>query len=403
MWKKPIVVLFIAVLIPMGFGNVSTAAIKSGSTCNVLGKKVVIGSKIYTCVKSGKKLLWNKSFSPPVKATSTLKPSPSPKPSVEPTPTNSPTSVPTPKPSATLPIPEIITISQLPLNFKFIKYWAWTKTWEEIKSNPENITPIEVLVGPNSKACHREVTLKAIRLLQKVYADSKLPKKLWLLYADMDVDRAWMESKTLTLLPSNRIQYNKNKQMDAIETVNPNGEGVVWAQNSCNARSAENFSSEVLHGYTHTIQDLQYSEFPNSYGRWGEVPRWLIEGAASWSQVFYNDNEDLKKFEKSGDWGQLQPYDQKFYNDYLVIPTYNNNIWEYTDKWPSMRAYDLGSYICDMLIALRGPASIIELNKDYLSTGSFEKSFENIYGMTWAKAQPYFSEAAFSLIKWLNT
>ena len=396
--------LFFAISIPIS----SYAAVKAGSVCTQQGKKVTSVGKIYTCIKSGKKLVWNSGEI--IKKTAVIKPTQTPTPSFKPIPEESvsPSSAPSSSPSSSpLPtqtsttIPAIKTIFDLPTNYKFIKYWAFTKASEEIMSNAENSTPIEVLIGPNSKACYQETTLSALRMLQKVYGKSNIPKKLWLLYADMNVDRNWIENKTLTLLPPNRIQYNKNKQMDNIETSNPSGEGVLWVQNSCAAINGIKISSDVLHGYTHTIQDLQYSEYPNGYGRWGEVPRWLIEGGASWSQIFYESNSNLKKYENSGDWGVLSKYDKNFFNDYLVIPAYSNNLWQYTDQWPEMRAYDLGAYICDMLIALKGPSSIIELNKDYLVTGSFETSFRNIFGLPWAEAQPFFSSAAFSLIKWL--
>lgn len=375
-------------------------ATKGGSSCSKLGSTSIYGGKKFTCIKSGKKLVWNKGEV--VKKSVATKPTPTPTTSPTPTPEAPITPSPTPVSTQTSKsIPSIINIYDLPTNYRFIKYWAFMKATEEVKSKVENSTPIEVLIGPNSKACYQETTLSAIRMLQKVYGNSNLPKKLWLLYADMSIDRNWIENKTLTLLPTNRIQYNQSKQMDAIETVNSNGEGVVWVQNSCSATSGLKISSEVLHGYTHTIQDLQYSEFPNGYGRWGEVPRWLIEGGASWSQIFYESNSNIMRYENSGDWGALSNYDKNFFNDYLLIHAYSNNLWQYTDQWPEMRAYDLGAYVCDMLIALKGPSSIIELNKDYLTTGSFETSFRNIFGMPWVEAQPYFSSAAFSLIKWL--
>jgi hypothetical protein len=38
----------------------SAQKITPGSTCKVLNQKVVYQNKTYTCIKSGKKLLWNK-------------------------------------------------------------------------------------------------------------------------------------------------------------------------------------------------------------------------------------------------------------------------------------------------------------------------------------------------------
>ena len=38
----------------------ATAAVKSGSVCSKLGATSTIAGKKYTCIKSGKKLVWNK-------------------------------------------------------------------------------------------------------------------------------------------------------------------------------------------------------------------------------------------------------------------------------------------------------------------------------------------------------
>lgn len=407
--RSRLALMLIIIVGTAGIPKAFAVSPKVGSSCQKLNQVQIVKNMKFTCVKTGKKYIWKSTI---LKSPSVPKPSPSVviSPSASPTPTPTSSSVlsestipkPTPTQSPTeVPIdpPIIYTFAELPDKFKSIKYWAWKKTWAQIDSKPVLDSPIEIVVGPNSKSCHVNETLDGIRLFQRVYGGNKLPKKLWILYADMAIDRNWIESKTLTLLPKNRIQYDKNGQMFAIETVNLDGEGVLWAENSCITASPSEFTSQMLHGYTHTIQDLQYSEIPSNYGRWGEVPRWLIEGGASWSQVFYNDNKSLKKYERSGDWGILSTYDLKFFQDFLVIPEYSNNLWAYTDKWPSMRAYDVGVFVCEMLIALQGPDSIIKLNKDYLQTGSFEKSFNNIYGMTWAQAQPYISLAAYKLIQ----
>ena len=51
----------VALLIPMVLvASNSYAAVKAGSACSKVGSKSVSGGKSYTCVKSGKKLVWNK-------------------------------------------------------------------------------------------------------------------------------------------------------------------------------------------------------------------------------------------------------------------------------------------------------------------------------------------------------
>ena len=61
----------------MPFAAVSAEKPKPGSSCKVLNKKVSYQNKTFTCVKNGKKLVWNKGVIV-VKATPTPTPTPTP-------------------------------------------------------------------------------------------------------------------------------------------------------------------------------------------------------------------------------------------------------------------------------------------------------------------------------------
>lgn len=78
------------------------AAVKAGDTCKKAGTTATANGKKYTCIKSGKKLVWNKGVA-------VIKPVPSPTPS--PTPTPSPSPTPTPSSTST-PIPEQMTLEE---------------------------------------------------------------------------------------------------------------------------------------------------------------------------------------------------------------------------------------------------------------------------------------------------
>ena len=70
----------VALLIPMFLvASNSYAAVKAGSSCSKVGSKSVSGGKSYTCVKSGKKFVWDKGVLVPV-----AKPAPSASPSAAP-------------------------------------------------------------------------------------------------------------------------------------------------------------------------------------------------------------------------------------------------------------------------------------------------------------------------------
>jgi len=85
----------------------ASAAVKAGATCTKAGTISTVKGIKYTCVKSGKKLVWNKGVKVVVAATPTPTPTvtatPTPMPSPTPTvtPTATPTTTPTPTPTKT--------------------------------------------------------------------------------------------------------------------------------------------------------------------------------------------------------------------------------------------------------------------------------------------------------------
>jgi M6 family metalloprotease-like protein len=79
--------------------QLSVAAVTPGTKCSKAGATSTYNGKKYTCVKSGKKLLWNKGVAlpkPKPVATSTPSPSPTPTQTVEPAPVFTPSPTPTP-------------------------------------------------------------------------------------------------------------------------------------------------------------------------------------------------------------------------------------------------------------------------------------------------------------------
>jgi hypothetical protein len=70
----------------------SAQKVNPGSACKVYKQKTTYKNRIYTCVKSGKKLVWNKGV---LRIQATPTPTPTPTPRVTPTPTPTPTPSPT--------------------------------------------------------------------------------------------------------------------------------------------------------------------------------------------------------------------------------------------------------------------------------------------------------------------
>ena len=355
---------------------------KSGAICSKLGAVQSYQNKKYTCIKNGKKLVWDKGT---IISKNSI-PSPSPSPSQI-------------KPSIFVEPEPIVDFQSLPTRYKDIKYWAWKRTRAAADTNVNSTAPTEILIGPNSKNCFGKIQ-ENIELMQRIFKGVRLPTKNWILVGDMKSDPAWLTEKTTSLLSTQQRQYN-NGQLINPESVNTKEETVSWLEGSCDA----NFrgAMTVSHGFTHSLQKLQLLDSNGFFqADWGYLPRWLVEGGATFSEVFAAYGQDYKTYISSNfDWVEQSRYDKKFFTDYLLlIQPANGNLWSYTDNWPSHRAYDVGSYVCEILVALKGPTAILEIWSDFIQTKDFNKSFKNIFGISWNEAQPYISEAIYKEVMW---
>ena len=90
--KKTGFLVLLMVLVLTSF-EISNAAVKAGDACKKVGQTATASNKKFTCVKSGKKFVWNKGVALP-KPTPVATPTPTPVATPTPTPTPTPTSAP---------------------------------------------------------------------------------------------------------------------------------------------------------------------------------------------------------------------------------------------------------------------------------------------------------------------
>ena len=153
----------VAVLIPMVLvASNSYAAVKAGSACSKAGSKSVSGGKSYTCIKSGKKLVWNKGVLIPV-----AKPAPSASASA------APSASPTPKASVA---PAVVypkgptSFDDLIENYQGISYAAWSKSSAAIKASTSQSPAFRAVTGPNTKLTYPTPAV-AFDLVKRMYGD----------------------------------------------------------------------------------------------------------------------------------------------------------------------------------------------------------------------------------------
>ena len=146
---KKILLIIIATSILIAPLN-AMAAVKAGDSCKKVGSTATSGGKKYTCIKNGKKLVWNKGVN-----VAASKPSPV----ATPTPTSTPTSSPTPTPSAS-PTPTVSkfvppyipkTFEELEGNISGVIYGAWFNTVEQMKSGKSQLGNVQIFSAPGTE------------------------------------------------------------------------------------------------------------------------------------------------------------------------------------------------------------------------------------------------------------
>ena len=159
---------------------------KPGATCSKFGTSQTYKGKKYTCVKNGKRLIWNQGVA--VTYTASI-PTPTPTPTSNPTPTPHPT--PTLEPSKTAsPLPKTPTsFDDLVENYRGIAYAAWSKSREKILSSKTTNINLKLILGPTSQLTYKE-PMVPINLVSRLY--SGYIKEIELNYLAFNYDdREW--------------------------------------------------------------------------------------------------------------------------------------------------------------------------------------------------------------------
>ena len=373
--KIPSVILFLifSLIIPTDSNGAVTPV--AGKACKPAGTTQIYKDLKFTCVKTGKKLIWDKGIPNSTQTTSTA---------------NAPKTE----------IPTITNFSDLRSRYLEFHSLAWKKAMEQISKSKENSTQIFEIVGPNSKKCTGKI-IDAIRTTQKLYAATNLPAALKILYADKG-DEDWLYQETKKHLRPFELQMQGNVQVNPHSVNGQTKEAVEWVQDSC-TETRPNFldGSASAHGYTHTIQKMQFTSSDSQVGLWGKAPRWLLEGGATFSDqiiMYKNDESRWIDFLPRNIGYELRKLDLDSFNEY-----FNSDDWQPTDKFPNQLAYDLGVMVCEILVAMKGPSILIDLYADLSQTQDFDVTFKNKFGVTWKQASPDVAYAVYKYIKnWVS-
>ena len=241
------------------------AAVKPGDTCSKAGIKSVASSKTFTCIKSGKKLVWNKGV-----AVAASKPTPAATPT---TAANDATlwgKYSWVKPTSASSVASVASAA----TEKFKAYVAVTRT---------NSTVIKIAAQDGSDQTLVSWVKDAANLLSKAFDYPKLSQP-WL--GVIAIDRAWLEKTYIENGYSENEAKNNLGRAFATgtpafggSTTNTYNSGVITGLNLLVIDKVA-LAMTTGHEFFHTVQERIADGVPSPDGL-GIAPQWFWEGQAT--------------------------------------------------------------------------------------------------------------------------
>jgi len=384
---KRLLGLVLATLVAFSIGPISSGAAPKpapapvvGAVCAPAGKTQVVGTKKYTCVKSGKKLVWGK----PVTVSSP-----------KPTPTETPLARP--------------TLDNL--NAKAVYDFSRTAVTEAMVKNGTSSLVVKYLVGANVASETVDQVKpdlqKAINLWGSTFAASDQFTVIW--YVQQDLEWAATTYKAESGNPVEWSNINASCTLmfcgNATATKARNGT-FVFEQGMTLDRSGWNRAT-AGHEFTHLAQNKLAGQ--NLY----KMPLWVIEGGAQFygEATAYYPFDSAKSLRRgmhgqfARDGGSAVSLNFPFKSLKGIMAAGNASetirlmkVVEF-GTWDSSKtglAYLLGSYASEVLVSVYGHDKFVELYKSFESSTDWEANFQKVYGIPtstfYEKLTPYFQK-----------
>lgn len=392
--------------------SAASAAVKAGATCSKLGATSTSAGKKYTCVKSGKKLVWNKgvAIARPI-PTLTPTPNPSPTPVVTPTPTPSPTS------EASKFVPPYIpkSFEELENNISGVIYGAWLNTVEQMKSGKSQLGNVQIYSAPGTEDGHSSALVPFgltsqlfskfpqpinVYVIEMGYGDDKWAQDIFSRYADITYGNVKTAMTEICPTPEcGNGQAHRTRNWDGIVTI-----GIAPKKQSTENSIRIGTGMVYAHEYIHTIQ------FVTARERWWYPPNWLQEGSAEWASMVIGFNDDYEAYTKFRQSALREQYRnsttfdatwiEKFLNPYTAISESEEAGAGYYNKfYPRWYPYAFGIMAYEMLTVIKGPDAMLNMYVNIGKGQTFPQAFKNEFGISWNEAVPYLSRAIAAELK----
>lgn len=376
-FTKGLLVALILTLVPIT--AFSAQKITPGSTCKVLNSKIVFQGKTYTCIKSGKKLVWNKGV--------VVK-----KPTPIPTPSPSPVKTPTIDNSFAPWSTEFAIENVSERAFKSFLDWS-----KEQASSPRKH---QVIV---------QDTLKDFKIVEDLRKIDEFTSGLFSQYFKtqsvtvLGSDEQWVISQIFASggnLRNSQGRCNERYDIFYLCMNRDSHFGMVVLYDCLLSKSPPCGISLLPHEYFHLVQLNLADNVEGQHWNYGfeeaknSFPHWLVEGSANFiaSAIasIYLD-------------GKYSDFRKQSLSNRPTGPHMANALVDYEIRTPNqgwndgLYSYNIGHIATEYIVASIGFQKFLEIWKDYAVTKNFYLSFERVTGISTTTFYSKFESARQSL------
>lgn len=363
--------LLVALVLVVAVNGTVVDASSAGSKCSKVG--VVKRSKSVTlvCQRSGSKLLWTRQGV-----------------------TNTPTAT-SKTTSTTVALPKTPTgWSDVETYAAGISYASWKASSLAIAAGTSRVSLPQILNGSNAVITNASPET-AINLASRLFSTAAHPTQLTIMrfgYEDIEWARLqWVAkfggqgAEVATEVESGCA--TPTTCWGGMARITSSGEAwISLATMKANTSSSRHVTGALeAHEFVHTIQVRPFSGVTGRTQ--GHLPRWLLEGMASYSQaaVLGATSFDAYKAERAREVSGFT--NSVAWLETFLAPTGTDwahwNSYTGNDSW---RIYDVGFLSTEVLVALKGPATVMKLYGNVAGGQSFDAAFAELYGISWGEA-----------------
>lgn len=353
----------------VGTSNVPVNAALPGNKCAKVGATKQVKRVAFVCAKSGKKLVWVKQ--------------------------SSNNSGQTPSASNSTPVTPT-GWTDLEKYASAIPYASWRESAAAIAAGVSKAPTPQYLNGTNVVITNTSPAT-AINLASRLFSNAPQPSQVTLLrYGHGDVQ--WAQSQWIGAFSgqdssvSGEIQSTCSSASTCwggVARISNSGSGwiaLASMQANANSKDSRHVTGAIeAHEYVHLIQ---YAPFLGVTGRSANhLPRWLMEGMATYAQaaVMGATSFDAYVAERRKETNGFR-YGTAWLETFLAPTGTDWTPWNSYTGNDSWRVYDVGFLATEVLVALKGPGTAMQLYSEVAAGRTFNDAFASLYGISWAEA-----------------